>query len=316
MKPTLSICRIDLKDPYTSTTLGLVEFITFLIESNQFDVSYHNEKISTPKQERSTLLYYNGKKIFLDFWDYAMPTHTTNVFKSDVNLIIKLQHPKMTFEDFNRRCESKKMYSYATMEQKQIFFNKITPWTFFCSRMMKKFIGKEDTIEQIPIQQIAFFCGKTWKCRRYFLDKLKSEGIEYINSDQGGANLYKGRPSVGKVLSDEEYLNKMKSSKYGLVLHGRGSVVSESKNRREIDYMMLKKPLLLNYRPNYYNPLIEGKHYIYIDSNTDFKKIESMYNIDDIAKNGYEWYQNNASEKGVVNTFLQIMNERRFNENC
>jgi hypothetical protein len=46
------------------------------------------------------------------------------------------------------------------------------------------------------------------------------------------------------------------------VLAGRASMVTDAKNRREIDYMMLKKPLLLNYKPKYYDEMIEGKHYI------------------------------------------------------
>lgn len=313
MNPKLSVCNYDLKNPWQ--TLGLVELLTFLIKSNQFNVIYHDDKISTGKTERSTLLYYNDRKIFVDFWDYAMPTYTDTIFKSDMDLIIKIQHPKTTFETFNNTCISRKMYVSATIEQKQTFFNKLSSWTFFCSRMMKPFIGREELIEPLPVKQLAFFCGKTWKCRRHMMDKLRSDGIEFLDSDQGGANANKGRPSQGKVLTNEEYLNKMKSSKYGLVLHGRGSCFSEAKNRREIDYMMLKKPLLLNYRPNYYNPLVENKHYIYVDEKTDYNKLETMYNINEIAMNGYQWYKDNASEIGVVKTFLQIMNDKGFNKN-
>lgn len=313
MRPTLSISNFDLKDPWTQSTLGLNEFLNFLIKSDEFNIVYHDGKIQTSKSERSTTLIYNDKKIYVDFWDYAMPTYTDQIFNSDMDLIIKLQHPKMTFDSFNMQLASKNQFPNATTEQKLKFYNKIIPWTFFCSRMMQQFIGKEDNIEPMPITQLAFFCGKSWKCRGYMKETLKLAGIEFLDSDQGGSLANKGLPSPGKIITDEEFLNKMKSSKYGLVLHGRGSFASESKNRREIDYMMLKKPLLLNYRPNYYNPLIEGKHYIYVDQKTDFKNIENMYNIDDIAKNAFQWYKENASEKGVVNTFLQITKEK-FNE--
>jgi len=102
----------------------------------------------------------------------------------------------------------------------------------------------------------------------------------------------------------------MKSSQLGLVLHGRSSAFSQSLNRREIDYMMLRKPLLLNYKPYYYNSLIEGKHYIYFNEKSSLKDLIKMYNIEDIAKNGYEWYLKNASQKGIVDTFLQIIKER------
>jgi hypothetical protein len=311
MKPKISICKNDIVNIYG--TLGLTEILNVLINSNEFEVVYHNDKIPTAKSERSTLIYYNNKKILIDFWDYAMPAHTDYVFKSDIDLIIKLQHPKMTFDGFLASCSRKNYYSYATLEQKQLFFNKIIPWTFFCSRMMQPFINKEDNIEPLPITQNAFFCGKYWKCRGPMTNKLKESGMEVFNSDQGGINALKGKFSAGKVLTDEEYLNKMKSSKYGLVLHGRGSILSEAKNRREIDYMMLKKPLLLNYRPNYYNPMTEGKHYIYIDEKTDFNNLESMYNIKEIAMNGYQWYKDNVTPESIVKTFLQIMRDK-FNE--
>lgn len=310
MKPTLSISSFDLKDIWTRSTLGLNEFLGYLMKSDKFDIVYHDGKIQTGKMERSTTLIYNGKKIYVDFWDYAMPTYTDSIFNSDMDLIIKLQHPKMTFEEFKARLASKNQFPNSTENEKLKFFNKIIPWTFFCSRMMQPFIGKEETIEQIPIKQIAFFCGRGWKCRRHFKNYIKSSGIEFLDSDQGGSLANKGLASPGKTLTDAEYLEKMKSSKYGLVLHGRGSFMSEAKNRREMDYMMLRKPLLLNYKPNYYNPLIEGKHYIYIDQNTDINNLDNLYNINDMVQNAFQWYKENASEHGVVQSFLQIMKDR------
>jgi len=230
-----------------------------------------------------------------------MPTYTMQVFDANFDVIIKLQHPKFTFEQFDQRCHAKNAFLNLTTEQRQKFFNKIVPWTFFCSRMMRQFIGKEDTIEPIPIEQIAFFCGKGWKCRGWYNKNLVANGIMVSYSDQETRQL---------PLNDEQYVHKMRSSKYGLCLHGRGSAFTEAKNRREIDYMMLKKPLLLNYRPNYYNPMEEGKHYIYIDEKTSFEKLETMYNIEDIAKNGYEWYRQNATPKAVANVFKQIMDDK------
>ena len=66
----------------------------------------------------------------------------------------------------------------------------------------------------------------------------------------------------------------------------------------------------MNYKPYYYNELVPGKHYIYIDQNTDFNNLEKMYNIDEIAQNGYQWYKDNASEIGAAQSFLQIMKDK------
>ena len=301
MKPTLSLCSADLKNPWG--TLGLKELLTFLIDSNLFDITYHNEKFSVMRGERGSTLYYNSKKIYLDLWDYSTPTYTDQIFNGNFDLVIKLQHPLMSEGVFEAACKEKNMFQSHTKEERLLFFKKIIPWTFFCSRMMRPFIGMEDLIPPEPIERFGFFCGKDWRCRRVIKEKLIRENIPYLISDQETNTL---------PLKIEEYLHWMKTSKFGIVIHGRGAMGAEGKNRREIDYMMLKKPLLINYKPNYYNPLVEGKHYIYIDSNTDFKKLETMYNINEIANNGYQWYKDNASSKGVANTFLQIMFERGF----
>lgn len=302
MKPRLSICKYDLGNIYF--TLGLPELLTTLINSNAFDVTYHNDKLNALKSEKGAIIYYNDKKVYLDVWDYACPTHTPQVFDSNFDVIIKLQHPLITAEEFDSRCQAKhRLFLNKTSDQRKEFWNKIVPWTFFCSRMMNRFIGKEDKIKLEPITQFAFFCGKHWKCRHDISKSLIKQGIEYIISSQ--ECFFSGRP-----LTDKQYIEKMKRCKFGLVVHGRCSAFSENKNRREIDYMMLKKPLLLNYKPFYYNPMIEGKHYIYFDEKTDLKNIEKMYNIEEIAMNGYQWYLDNANPQGVVNTFLQIMKER------
>ena len=102
----------------------------------------------------------------------------------------------------------------------------------------------------------------------------------------------------------------MKGCKYGIVLAGRASPVTDFKNRREADYMMLKKPLLINYKPNYYNELVEGKHYIYIDEKTDIKSLENQYNIDEIAEAGYQWYLENMTPNSAAKVFRQIINEK------
>jgi len=308
MKPKLSLYETDIKNPWR--TLGMTELLNYLVNSGEFDVSYHQEKFSACRGERGAVIYYNDKKIYLDMWDYEAPTHTDEVFKGNFDLIIKLQKKHIEDSKIEEECIKRARYLNFTKEERFDFFKKIVPWTFFPSRMMKKFIGNEDMIEanllrkiSIPIERLAFFCGKDWRCRRFIKQRLISENIPYLMSDQETNTL---------PLKEDEYLNWMMTSKYGLVIHGRGGWMAEGKNRREIDYMMLKKPLLLNYKPHYYNPLIEGKHYIYVDPNTSFKNIETMYNIEEIARNGYQWYKDNASPEGVVKTFLQIMNDRKF----
>lgn len=300
MKPTLSLNKSDVSSMYN--TLGMAELFGYLINSDLFDISFHEERVRAGKGERGGLLIYNNKRIYVDFWEYAMPTYTTEAYNANLDLIIKLQHCNQDPERFEHNCVRKGTFRALTKEQRLEYWKKIVPWTFFPSKMMKRFVGKEDEIKPIETKQLAFFCGKEWRCRHSMRDKLKKDGIEWLTSSQEWRTM---RP-----LTDDQYLDKMMSSKYGLVLHGRGSHLTEGKNRREIDYMMLKKPLLLNYKPHYYNPLEAGKHYIFIDEKTDFKELDKMYNIDEIAANGYQWYKANASPMGSAQTFLKIMTDR------
>lgn len=300
MKPTLSVNKNYL---YVNSfnTLG-VEMLRYVVESGLFDITYHEEHLQVGKGERGTIVYYNGKKVYVDFWEYLWPTYSKETWDAQFDLIIKLQHYNFTPEYFEQRCPRKNVMMFLTKEQRGDFIKKIVPWTFFCSRMIRQFIGKEDQLEPIPVDKLGFFCGKLWKCRIAMKDKFDKEGVEYTRSSQEWKSQ---RP-----LTDEEYIQKMRSSKFGISMAGRRSWFTEAKNRREVDYMMLKKPLLLNYKPFYYDPLIEGKHYVYFDVNTNLKEIESKYNIDEIAMNGYEWYKNNASPTGCAKSFLKIMQDR------
>ena len=172
---------------------------------------------------------------------------------------------------------------------------------------MEEFVGNEQGLQQAmhPIESSCFFCGKDWKCRHGMLKSLNEQNIECIVSDQG--------LRFGKKIKIESYLHKMLSSRYGLILHGRNTALTDCKNRREIDYMIMHKPLLLNYKPFYYDHLIEGTHYIYIDEKTKIDSLSDMYNTEEIEHNAYEWYKRNATPMGAANIFLRIMQEK-FNE--
>jgi len=296
-KPILSINHKELAHNYG--TLGMTELLTFLRDSGLFDIEGHEERITPLRGERATILYYNGKKIYLDLWEYSAPTYTTKAYDANFDLIIKLQHRVMSLETFEKKFQHKKVLLNLTPEERMDYVKKIVPWTFFASRIIKPFIGKE--IEELPEERIAFFCGKMWRSRKGMVKKLENE-IEIVKSDQG---FRRKRP-----IKDVDYLQRMRTSKYGLVLAGRSSNFTEGKNRREIDYMILKKPLLLNYQPFYYNPLENGKHFIYIDGKIDLKELDKLYNIEQIVENASQWYEDNASPMDAAKTFLQIMKDR------
>ena len=70
---------------------------------------------------------------------------------------------------------------------------------------------------------------------------------------------------------------------------------------------MMKVPLLINYKPLYYNELIEGYHYIYIDEETNLTELESKYDLEAMAERAYEWYLENATPDGLAKTFKNMV---------
>ncbi len=286
-----------------SNCLGMSYLLNCLKDSELFEVSYHNENIHAMRNFAGTIIYFEDKKIYLDLWEYATPSHTDAAFYANFDLIIKVQHKDISLQTYNRYCDRKKpMLIDPSLREK--WLEKFVPWTFFPSKMMDLLnFGRIITEKnKYPIERDCFFCGKNWKCRHKIIDSLKRQRIECEASDQGG--------EVGLKMSNEEFLHRMKTSKYGLVLAGRATPITDAKNRREIDYLMLGKPLLINYKPFYYNEFEAGKHYIYIDENTEIKSLDKMYNIEEIAKNGYEWYLQNATPEAIPKTFVQIMQEK------
>jgi len=285
-------------------TLGFSYIVGALKESKLFEIQEHNETIKTAKGFRATILYFNGRKIYLDFWEYSAPTHNTEILNANFDLIIKLQHKIIKDEEYIRFIRHKKMFVGVKDSIMIEFLSKIVPWTFFPSKNMMPYIGREQDLISLPIGQLGFFCGRNWKARHTMKAALDQAGIKYICNEV-----------EGQRISDEEFMRLMLSSQYGIVLPGRSTAVSDSKNRREIDYMMMRKPLMISYKPYYYDPLVEGKHYIYINEKTNFKSLTDMYNIKDMVENAFQWYQRNATPSGIASSFLKIMSDKGYIEN-
>ena len=298
-KPVLGIEEAYYQGHGSKGTLGANYILKALINSNVFNIEWHDDRIKPMRGERATIFHFNGKRIYLDFWEYPTPTHTVKTVNENFDLIIKLQHKDIPYKRYNRYITRKAIMPGINESIKADFLKKIVPWTFFPSRMMLPLISQE--VKDVSIEREGFFCGKAWKTRGKTKQILIDNGFEVINSSQEKRSC---RP-----LSDNEYLHRMRSSKYGIVMQGRGSLITDVKNRREIDYMILRKPILMSYKPFYYDPLIPGEHYIYFNENTDFSKLEDLYNIEEIEKNAYKWYLRNVTEKGIANTLLKIFNE-------
>lgn len=119
-------------------------------------------------------------------------------------------------------------------------------------------------------------------------------------------DLIEASPSFYKY-SQDEYLEHLSNSRYGLSLRGFGG-----KCNREIELLGLGVVPLLHsdVNTNYYNKLIENVHYFKIDSPEDVKRIiknTSKEQWEIMSKNCTEWYAKNASPTGSFNTTMKIL---------
>jgi len=143
-------------------TLGFDYIVGALRDSGNFEIQNHKEAINPAKGNRGTILYFNDKKIYLDFWEYSAPTHTCEVLNANFDLIIKLQHQVLKDKDYIRFVRSKRMFEGVADSILSEFWGKIVPWTFFPSKSMFSYIGKENDLVSLPIKRFGFFCGRNW----------------------------------------------------------------------------------------------------------------------------------------------------------
>jgi len=119
----------------------------------------------------------------------------------------------------------------------------------------------------------------------------------------------------GKIhkFTQEEYLMKLRGSKYGLCLRGLGK-----KCHREVELMAFGTVPIITEFVNinsYYDPPLENIHYIKVSSIDELKnKIQSISKEKwtEMSKSCYTWYQKNIYSK---NSFQNMMNYILFDSN-
>lgn len=183
---------------------------------------------------------------------------------------------------------------------------KCSPWIFW-SRHPRKL---EKSIEQgIPTYQER-------KTKSIFLGKVEND-IQLDNRQKHDwsscIEKFSMPIAIGDVTSypytQEEYLNEIKNSKFGLCLPGYGP-----KCNREIEYLGSGTVPIMT--PGcgleYYDELREGTHYLKADTPDDVLRLvdsvmETEWNF--LSENGRSWYNRNCSRKGSFETTKKIIGE-------
>ena len=281
--------------------LGLPLFLHAIKTSDLFDVGYHDEVCLPRHITLQSVLVCNGKKVLLDTYESAYTTCAKEVMKGDYALILKLQHKNMPLEDIV--CFLSSITKEYSPDELHAFYNKTVPWTFFHSRMFERDWLKDAMYTPSSHNKVGFFCGRGWDRRQARIAELRQCGLEVLCSNHGGV------PDMR--LRNKDFIDRMLSSRLGIIMEGIDSPITDGKNRREMDYMLVRKPIVMDYKPCYYNPLVPGKHYIYWDRN--IADISAEYTDADLAEiehNAHEWYTKNASRHGMASSLHQILCEQ------
>lgn len=110
--------------------------------------------------------------------------------------------------------------------------------------------------------------------------------------------------------TQEQYLEKVKQSKFGLCLPGYGN-----KCNREIELLGLGTVPIITKGvdvSDYFEPLIENVHYIYAEDGGDLLYKISRLTEEDwiyLSESGLEWYERNCSPKGSFETTLKAIDK-------
>ena len=169
-------------------------------------------------------------------------------------------------------------------------------------RKVNKFL-KENTIKKIEertIESIFIGCAENY--------------IQYVNRTKYDWNLAVEKfdfnsnfSSNPHKYSNEDFLQLISKSKFGLSLEGYGP-----KCQRDIEYMALGVVPIFTWNSfnDYYDPLVENKHYIYAKNPREaIEKIKSINNNQwqEMSFNCIQWYNKNCSIEGSFETTLKTI---------
>jgi len=215
-----------------------------------------------------------------------------------------LLHDQPTLEWLAERPQKFNMALFGNLVPKE---KNIFSWFFWGRHPLKLEKKAEKYLGYDKRQFESMFIGKIEnhiqaKFRPAHLWEKYIEFFDLITDDP--RNPYK--------FTQDEYLDIMANSKYGLSLRGYGP-----KCNREIELLALGTVPLVAIEcdmENYDEPLIEGKHYIRIEKPEHIPIVINNTSKEDwerMSKAGREWYFRNCSVDGSFQLTMKIINKKK-----
>ena len=233
-------------------------------ESGIFNVEYRKfppKLFALSRPGHMTPFILNGKKCFLDDWDYAYPTSSIseefferNPEHKDLKYVFKIQYSRGEIPFFTKLGEK--------------FGIQIFPFFMFPRHDFELGSWKWKNGDH---KYLALFSGRVWKFRRQW-NAYMQKHPECISVNDSYLKVTDKRMNA---IDDDVYLDILKQTKWGLCLRGKGT---DCKNRREVEYLSYGMPLVLDYKPYYpfddeFQP---NKDYVYLEKPEDLEKLKDM----------------------------------------
>lgn len=184
---------------------------------------------------------------------------------------------------------------------KQHFSNlTIKPWIFWPRKpmLLEKILKKHSILSYQERELESIFIGN-------FENSIQEKFRKTKDSWDTVLSEYHCTKGQTHKFTHEEYLMKLRNSKYGLCLRGYGS-----KCHREVELMAFGTVPIVTPEvsvDSYMEPLIENKHYILVKTPEEMKKklsIISQHNWEMMSNECYEWYQRNVHSTNCWNNMI------------
>jgi hypothetical protein len=188
----------------------------------------------------------NEQSFFIDDWDYHYPTSSL----ANANIPhYYLQENKPTILKIQYTINNQSLYD-KIYEKFQI---KVLPFIIFPNKVFNLSFNKWKYTDNH--EYLCFHTGRIWRERHKWVNYLNNSSFK--------------KPDTSKQLNEKDFESLLLKTKWGLILKGKGV----GKNRREVEYMSIGMPLVLNYKPEYPFPYNPDEHYVYLEKPSDIDKL-------------------------------------------
>ena len=277
---------------------------------------YNKWIISVPKQPMTGLGSHNNDSfrelpILLKCYqkDIDVVFHDDSIHCKLLPNIILYDRPTLNWANDEIRFCSLCLLGNGDIEKegeilKENFKNKnIKPWIFWPRKPMlvEKVLKKQGilTYDERTIESIFIGNFENNVQKKYRQDGINWDSVLDVYHCTAG-NKY--------LFSHEEYLMKLRESKYGLCLRGYGS-----KCHREVELMAFGTVPIITTDvciSSYMDPPKENVHYIFVNSPNELEnKINkiSQEQWEKMSKNCYDWYQKNVISDNMWQNMIEYI---------